>query len=130
MGVEFVSPTEDPDPAAMRISVHIAPAAADLSEPELLEDLAIEFMNQRSRTGRDIVPIAAIKVDGRDAAQDSLEWAVSSPSNPVRTSAWVAGFPAYQKIWYITVSGPKESIEEIEAIYGEFLSHFHLLPRP
>ena len=129
MGVDFVSPTES-DPVAKRISLRVAPVSTDASEEELLESLAIEFMNQRSRSGREIVPIAAIVIDGRNAAQDSLEWSVGLGSERVKLSGWVAGFPANQKMWYITVSGPDESAEEVEGIYWQFLSQFHLVPRP
>lgn len=130
MGVDFVSPTQESDPVAKRISLRVAPVSTDASEEELLESLAIEFMNQRSRSGREIVPIAAIVIDGRNAAQDSLEWSVGLGSERVKLSGWVAGFPANQKMWYITVSGPDESAEEVEGIYWQFLSQFHLVPRP
>jgi hypothetical protein len=130
MRVEFVSSAEASDPAAPRIAVQVATAPQGLSEAELLEDIAIEFMNRRSRTGQEIVPIAAITVDGRYAAQDNVEGAVGSPDNRIQMTVWMAGFPAHQGIWYITVSGPEESAEEIESIYQEFLSNFHLLPHP
>jgi hypothetical protein len=126
--VESVSSTDKSDSAALRIAVQAVPAPQDLSEPELLEDIAIEFMNRRSRAGQDIVPIAAVKIDGWHAAQDSFDGAVGPPDNRVRTRIWVAGFPAYQKIWYITVSGPEGLADEIESVYTEFLSNFRLLP--
>ena len=129
-GVDFVSSTQESDPAAKRISIRVGPASPDSSEDELLESFVIELMNRRSRSGRELGPIAAIQVDGRRAAEDNLEWSVGLGSDRVDLRGWVAGFPANQKMWYITVSGPDESAEEIEGIYRQFLSQFRLVLYP
>jgi hypothetical protein len=88
------------------------------------------LMNRRSASGREVGPIAAIVVDGRKAVEDSQEGTVFSGGQSVPVSAWIAGFPAQRQMWYITVNGPSESAPELEAIYREFLSQFHLVPRP
>jgi hypothetical protein len=130
LGVDFVSPTQESDPVAKRISVRVAPVSTDSSEEDLLESFVLELMNRRSVSGREVGPIAAIVVDGRKAVEDTQEGTVFSGGQSVQVSGWVAGFPAHQKMWYIAVNGPSESASEVEAIYREFLSQFHLVPRP
>jgi hypothetical protein len=129
-GVDFASPIQNSEPIAKRISVRAAPVSTDASEEELLEGFVMDLMNRRARGGREVVPIRAIVVDGRRAAEDTQETTVFSGTEQVKVSGWVAGFPAQGQMWYITVSGYSESLAEVEGIYREFLSRFHLVPGP
>ena len=113
-----------------RIVVQVVPVTTGASDEELLQSFAMELMNRRARTGTEVGPIQAIVVDGYTAAEDSLQGSSSAGGTTVSINGWMAGFPAYQKMWYISVNGPSESSQEIEGIYREFLSHFHLAPRP
>ena len=127
-GVDFISPTDAANPAPQNISVRVAPAKSDESEAKLLEQFAIYLMNLRSASGRPVVPIAAIVIDGRSAAQDTLESATVVEGQRFELTGWIAGFPAQQQMWYIAVTGPSELQMDLQDIYEEFVSQFHVLP--
>ena len=128
MGVDFLSATDATNPVPKRIAVRIAPIESEESEEKILEGFAIELMNRRSASGRPIVPIAAILIDGHNAAQDTQEGSTYVEGKQTELVGWVAGFPARQRMWYINVSGPSESKMEVEDIYKEFIAQFHLVP--
>lgn len=128
IAVLFMAAVEEPDPSTSQILVQIVPLSTDKSEAEVLEQFAMELMNRRARTGQEVVPIQAIGIDGRPAAEDSQTGSMSAGGQTAQITAWIAGFPANQKMWYITVSGASEPAGEVEAMYREFLSQFHLLP--
>jgi len=129
VGVDFTAPTETASPVPKRISVRAAAVTATYDEAQLLEDFVIELMNRRARSGQEVVPIQSILVDGWQAAEDVQEGPVQLGGVQVRVTQWMAGFPAYQNMWYISISGPSEPKEEVETIYRQFLLEFHLLPR-
>jgi len=128
LGIDFISPTDAANLAPKNISVRVAPIESDESEDKLLEQFAIYLMNLRSASGRPVVPIAAIVVDGRSAAQDTLENATVVEGQRVELTGWIAGFAAQKHMWYITVTGPSELQMDLQDIYEEFVSQFHLLP--
>jgi len=128
LGVDFISPTDAAKPVPYNISVRVAPVDSDESEAKLLEQFAIYLMNRRSASGRPVVPIAAIVIDGRSAAQDTLESATLVEGQRVELTGWIAGFPAQRQMWYITVTGPSELQMDLQDIYEEFVSQFHVLP--
>jgi hypothetical protein len=127
-GVDFVSPTDDTHPVPNYISVRVAPIDSDESEEKILEQFAISLMNRRSATGQPVVPIAAVLIDGHSAAQDTLTNVTFVEGQQVGLTGWIAGFPAQRRMWYITVTGPTEQQMDLEDIYQEFASQFHLLP--
>jgi len=67
-------------------------------------------------------------IDGRSAAQDTLESATVVEGQRFELTGWIAGFPAQQQMWYIAVTGPSELQMDLQDIYEEFVSQFHVLP--
>jgi len=130
VGVDFTSPTKAASPMPQRMSVRAAQVTTGYDETQLLENLAIELMNRKARSGQEVVPIQSILIDGWQAAEDVQEGPAQLGGVQVGITQWMAGFPAYQHMWYISVSGPSEQKEEVEKIYRQFLLDFHVLPRP
>jgi len=127
LGVDITAPSDDAQPVPMTIRVRTGPLDPEASADEILQDFAIELMNRRSVQGRPVVPIAAIRIDGIAAAQDTIEGSTMVETQAVEYTGWVAGFPARERMWYITVSGPREQQMDIEVLYQDFIAQFHLL---
>jgi hypothetical protein len=129
LGVDITAPEEEEQPLPTTIHVRTGPLEdPSASHDKILEDVAIELMNRRSVQGRPVAPIAAIRIGEISAAQDTVEGSMIAKTQRVEYSGWIAGFPARERMWYITVLGPSERQMETETIYQDFLGQFHLLP--
>jgi len=124
--VSFLEPVAVPEVPPKTIVVRTLPAAADQSESELLEGLALDLMNRRARLGLEVGPIYSLTIDERQAVEDNVVRSASAGEGIVQVSEWVAGFPAGGEEWSITVTGPAESARQIEQLYRLFLSELRL----